>query len=63
MVVTYTGNLANMFLHGQLTVHDDAEVANAGGGADDVVPDMQSEVDVSHFLQAAFGAEPDDLSF
>ena len=61
--ITYTGNLADVFLHGQLPVQDDAEVANAGGGTYDVIPDMQCEVDVFHFLQAGLGAKPDDLSF
>ena len=41
VIITYTGNLADVFLHRQLTVQDDAEVANAGGGTDDVIPDMQ----------------------
>ena len=47
----------------QLTVQDDAEVANAGLGTDNVIPDMQCEVNVFHFLQADLGAKPDDLSF
>ena len=52
-VITYVGNFADVFLHGKLTVPDDAEVANARGGTDDVIPDMQCEVDVSIFFRLA----------
>ena len=61
VITTNTGSLADVFLHGQLTVHDDAEVANDGGGTDDVIPDMQCEMDVFHFLQAGLGAKPDGV--
>ena len=37
----YSGILADVFFHGQFTVQDDAEVANAGSGTDDVIPGMQ----------------------
>ena len=40
----------DVFLHGQLAIQDDTEIANAGGGTDDVIPDLQFEVDVFHLV-------------
>ena len=66
VIITYTGYLADVFLHRQLTVQDDTEVADAGGGNGDVISNEQCDCVRSmfaNFFQVSLSAEPDDLSF
>jgi hypothetical protein len=52
MKITNTSYLADLFPHRQLTVQDDAYVANAGGGTNNFIPDMQCEVNVLHSVHS-----------
>jgi len=63
MKVADNGYLDDVFLYWQLTTHDDSQVANTGGGTDDVIPDMHFEDFNFYLLQAGFGVKPHDLRF